>query len=177
MWMFPLFLAATILSPNPAPPTGQVGAFYFEALNQSQVWINLEPERLESGPNPIRLNVTVAFTGVRLDRAPRRVDVRAESIDGTFPMRIRQPILRFQRGVGAGMDLTAPGKTFQFIARCADCPLDTVIARMDFDALRQVAESDTVDIEALGFTLHLKPADRRSLRKFVDVVSNGVRIR
>jgi len=177
MWVFRVLLIATVLSPNSTPSLGQLGAYYFDTLNQSQVWINLEPQGLTPGPNPIRLNVTVAFTGLRLDRTPDVVDVRAESVDGTFPMRIRQPILRFQLGGGTEMDLTAPGKAFQFIPRCPDCPLDTVIARMAFDALRQIAESSTVSIGALGFTARLKSADLQSLRKFIDVVGNGVLIR
>ena len=48
---------------------------------------------------------------------------------------------------------------------------------MSFDALRSIAKSSTVGIDALGFAAHLKPADLQSLRKFIDVVGNGVRIR
>jgi hypothetical protein len=177
MWVFRVLLVATILSPNPSPSLGQLGAYYFETLNQSQIWINLEPQGSIPGPNPIRLNVTVAFTGRRLDHAPDVVDVRAESVNGTFPMRIRQPILRFQLGGGTEMDLTAPGKTFQFISRCPDCSADTVIARMPFDALRSISNLNTVGIDALGFTARLKPADLQSLRKFIDVVGDGVQIR
>jgi hypothetical protein len=46
-----------------------------------------------------------------------------------------------------------------------------------FDALRQIANSGIVGIDALGFTARLKPADLQSLRKFIDVFSDGVRIR
>jgi hypothetical protein len=177
MWVFRVLLVATVLSPNPTPSLGQLGAYYFETLNQSQIWINLEPQGSIPGPNPIRLNITVAFTGLRLDRAPDVVEVRAEPVHGTFPMRIRQPTLRFQLGGGTEMDLTAPGKTFHFISRCPDCQADMVIAPMPFDALRSIANSSTVGIDALGFAAHLKPADLQSLRKFIDVVGNGVRIR
>jgi len=48
---------------------------------------------------------------------------------------------------------------------------------MPFDALRSIANRNTVDIHALLFAARLKPADLQSLRKFVDVVGNGVRIR
>jgi hypothetical protein len=177
MWAFGVLLVITVLSQNSTPSLGQLGAYYFETLNQSQIWINLEPQGSMPGPNPIRLNITVAFTGLRLDRAPDVVEVRAESVAGTFPTTIRQPILRFQLGGGTAMDLTAPDKTFHFIARCPDCPADTVIARMPLDALRSIAHSSTVGIDALGFGAHLKPADLQSLRKFIDVVGNGVRIR
>jgi hypothetical protein len=177
MWAFGVLLAVTVLSQNSTPSLAQLGSFYFETLNQSQIWINFEPQGSIPGPNPIRLNFTVAFTGRRLDRVPDFVEVRAESMNSAFPMRIRQPILRFQLGGGTAMDLTAPGKTFHFIGGCLDCPADRVIARMPFDALRSIANSSTVGIDALGFTAHLKPADLPSLRKFIDVVGNGVQIR
>ena len=177
MWAYRVLLAVTILSPNPTPSLGQLGAYYFETLNQSQVWINLEPQGSIPGPNPVRLNITVAFSGRMLDRTPDAVEVRAESVDFAFLLRIRQPILRFQLGDSTTIDLTAPGKTFLFIGRCPDCPADTVVARMSFDALRSIAKSSTVGIDALGFAAHLKPADLQSLRKFIDVVGNGVRIR
>jgi hypothetical protein len=177
MRVFSVMLIATILSPNPNPSLGQLGAYYFETLNQSQVWINLEPQGIESGPNPIRLNFTVAFPGRLLDQAPDLLEVRAESVNSAFPTRIRQPILRFQLGGGAEMDLTAPGNAFHFISRCPDCPLDTVTARVRFDVLRQIVGSSTMGIDALGFSARLKPADLLSLRKFLDVISNGVRIR
>lgn len=177
MLVFRVMLIVTILSPNPNPSLGQLGAYYFDTLNQSQVWINLQPQGLESGPDPIRLNVTVAFPGRMLERVPDVVNVRAESMSSVFPMRIRQPVLRFQLGGGTEMDLTAPGNGFQFIARCPDCSLDTVIARVRLDALRQIVGSSTVSIDALGFSARLKPADLQSLRKFLDVIGNGVRIR
>jgi len=177
MRAFQILLAATVLSPNATPSLGQLGAHYFETLNQSQIWINLEPEGSIPGPNPIRLNITVAFTGRVLDRPPDVVEVRAESVGSAFPLQIRRPLLRFQPGGGNEMDLTAPGRTFQFIARCPECPADTVVARMPFAALRSIANSSTMEIDALGFAAHLNAADLQSLRKFIDVVGHGVRIR
>jgi hypothetical protein len=51
-----------------------------------------------------------------------------------------------------------------------------VIVHIIFDALSQIAQSSTVDMDALGFTVFLKPEDLQSLRKFIEVVSNGIRI-
>jgi len=107
---------------------------------------------------------------------PKTVEVRAESIDSAFPTRMRRPILRFQLEDGAEIDLTAAGKAFQFVSRCPECPLDMVIAHIDFDVLRQIAKSSALSIDALGFAARLKPADLESLRKFVAVVSQGLRI-
>jgi hypothetical protein len=137
---------------------------------------------LEPGPNPVVLNVTVAFPGRSQKHAPDAIEVRAEAMCTAYPDRMRQPILRFHLGGGTEMDLTAPGKEFQFFPNCVTnfhlgaIPSDDVIVHMTFDALRQVAQSNTVDIDALGFTVFLKPEDLQSLRKFIDVVSNGIRI-
>ena len=169
--------SVTIISPNLTPSLGQLGAYYFETGNQSQVWINLEPQGAEPGPNPFRLNITVAFPGTRLDRVPDAVDVRATSVYGAWATRVLQPVFRLQLEGGTKMDLTAPGKAFNFISSCLDCPLDTVTAQIAFDTLRQVAESKTVGIDALGFTARLKPADLQTLRGFVEIVTHGVQIR
>jgi hypothetical protein len=172
----------TILSQNLTPSLGRIGAFYFEGKDQSQVWINLAPQSLEPGPNPVVLNVTVSFPGRILKHAPDTIEVRAEAVCIAYPDRRRHPIVRFHLGGGTEMDLTAPGKEFQFFPNCLTKPFrgaipsDDVIVHITFDALSQIAQSSTVDIDALGFTVFLKPEDLQSLRKFIDVVSNGIRI-
>jgi hypothetical protein len=167
---------ATILPPNSNPSSGRLGAYYFETSNRSQVWIDLEPQLLEPGPHPVRLNFTVEFHSRRLDHAPGTVEVRAMSVGSAFPLRMRRPILRFHTGKGTELDLTAPGRTFRFFSSCLECPSDTVIAQIRFDALQRFAKSDSVDVDALGFTVRLKPTDLQTLHKFIDAVSNGVRI-
>jgi hypothetical protein len=57
------------------------------------------------------------------------------------------------------------------------CPADRVTARLPFNALGLIANANNVDINALGFTVRLKDADLQFLRKFIDVVGKGVRIR
>jgi hypothetical protein len=164
------------ISPNVSPSVGQVGAYYFDAGDQSQVWINLDLQ-MEPGLDPVRLNFTVSFQGTRLNSAPASVDVRASSYNSTFPNRIREPILRFRIGETEKMDLTAPGKEFHYFASCVDCPMDTVIAPIPFDKLRKVAQSKDVGVDALGFALRLKPGDLQSLRSFLETVSHGIQIR
>ena len=167
-----------VVSPNSAPSLGQIGAHYFDTLGESQVWMNLQPEGLEPGPDPIRLNITISFHGRRLEQAPDTAELRAESIGGTFPYRIRQPILRFDLKRGIELDLTAPGRAFEFTSSCQECLLDTVIARrVPFDIVRQIAVSNQVSVEALGFATRMSPANLLSLRRFVETVSDGVVIR
>ncbi len=48
MWVFDILLAGAVILPNPTPSLGQVGAYYFNALNQSQIWIDLEPEKVNT---------------------------------------------------------------------------------------------------------------------------------
>jgi hypothetical protein len=166
----------SILLPNPSPSFGRIGAFYFEVMDQSQVWIDLEPQNSEPGPNPVKLNFTVAFPGYEIEHAPDTVGIRAES-NSVFLQRIRQPILRLRAEDGSEVDLTAPGKTFQFVGRCQDCAADMIIARMPFSDLCRIAGSSSLTIEALGFAAHMRPEDIQSLRQYVQTVQGGIRLK
>ena len=123
------------------------------------------------------MNITVSFPGRSLEQAPADVGLRVESIAGTFPLRIRQPVFRIALDSGGLLDFTAPGKAFQFIARCPECAADTLTVRAPFKVVRDVAASRTATVEALGFSTRLKPADLTALRHFVDTVGKGVALR
>jgi hypothetical protein len=172
-----ILLFVVALPSNTAQPLGEIGAYFFETLKESQVWLNLEPQGLEDGPNPLRLNVTVFFPGNKLESAPDTAQLRVESIAGTFPFKIRQPIFGIDRDRGGELDLTGPAYSFQFISACEGCSLDTVIARVSFSVLRDIGASRTVVIRALGFSARIKPADLVVLRNYVDTLSQGVVIR
>ena len=165
-----------IILPNQKPSLGHIGAFYFEVMNQSQVWIDLEPQNSEPGPNPVKLNFTVAFPGHEIAHVPGIVQVRAEA-NLSFPHIIRQPILRFQFDDGSELDLTAPGRTFQFLSRCDGCFADMILASVPFSDLGRIARSRSLTIEALGFATHMKPADLQALREYMKTIQNGVRIK
>jgi hypothetical protein len=171
----------SVISPNRLPLLGQIGAFYFELMDETQVWVNLEPRNSESGPNPVRLNFTLVFPGREIEHEPDMVEVRAESYEATFPQITRRPILRFSLPDGSEVDLTGQGKTFLFAYHglCGvdeSCFPDTVNARMPFSDLCRIAASNSLKIEAVGFTLNMKPEDVRSLRRYVQTVQNGVRL-
>jgi hypothetical protein len=167
-----LLLAAVIPANNTQQPR-VLGAFYFDALDQSQVWMNLEPEGVEPGPPPVALNVTIAFPGRKLAAAPDVVTVRAQSNSLTFPTRLRQPVLHFRASDGRRYDLTAPGRTYEFTASCEQCPLDTLTTRMAFAELREIAASSGVTAEALGFQLRLSSADLAAIQRLIDAVGDG----
>jgi hypothetical protein len=167
-------LATVTLAANNLPATGQIGAFYFETAGSSQVWIRLEPQGLEHGPNPILLTVTASFQGKRLEREPDIVELRVESIAGTFPNRIRQRTFSLAIDNARRLDLTDPAHSFQFVSTCGDCPLDTVIARVPFGVLRDASASQTVTINALGFAARLNAADLVALGKYVAALRAGV---
>jgi hypothetical protein len=170
-------LLAAVLQTNANPKPGELGAFYFDALSQSQVWVTLSPESVEPGPSPVLLNVTVSFPGRRLEEPPKAAEIRATAISTAFPLRIRQPILRFETGDGRQYDLTAPGRVWQFVASCQECPLDTLTTRLAFEELREIARSSEVTMNALGFALRLKPSDVSALQTLIDAVSDGVTIK
>jgi hypothetical protein len=153
----------------------QIGAYYFEAFQKSEVWISLEPQGLQLGPNPLRLNVTASFPGRSIDHPPSVVELRAESIGGTFPNKVRQPAFRLDFDRGVELDLTDQAHSFQFVSSCAACQLDTVVARVPVAVLRDLATSRTL-IHALGFAVRFQPEDLMALRKLVDTLNQGVAI-
>jgi hypothetical protein len=112
--MFALYwiLATVTLAANNLPATGEIGAFYFETAGRSQMWIRLEPQGLEHGPNPILLTVTASFQGKRLEREPDIVELRVESIAGIFPHRIRQRT--FSLAIDTQRDWTSPIPRIRF---------------------------------------------------------------
>jgi hypothetical protein len=176
MLSWSLVLAA-VLQTNASPAPGQIGAFYFEALNESQVWVNLSPESVEPGPSPVLLNVTIRFPGRKSASAPTVADVRATSVNTAFPLRVRQPTLRLVTTDGREYDLAAPGRVSQFTASCDKCSLDTLTTRLAFDELREIARSPQVTLNALGFAMRLTPADLKTLVALIDAVADGATIK
>jgi hypothetical protein len=170
-------LLAAVLQTNASPAPGQIGAFYFDTLNESQVWVDLSPEGVEPGPPPVLLNVTIRFKGRRSPSAPTVADVRATSVHIAFPLRIRQPILRVATSDGREHDLTGPGRVFQFTASCEACQFDTLTTRLAFDELREIARSPQVTMNALGFEMRLTAADLTALGALIDAVDDGAAIK
>jgi hypothetical protein len=168
----------SIVATNTTPQLREIGANYFAPLKQSQVWMNVEPELSDSDPVPVMLNVTVVLPGLRLNQAPATVQVRAESICTAFPLRIRQPILRFVVTRTTTINLTGTGSTYQFVSHCSKKgPLDAIVADLPFDSLRQIAQATDVTVDALGFSLRLASADLAAWRVFVHTVEGGVTVR
>jgi len=167
-------LAAVTLAANNSPAADEIGAYYFETAGSSQVWIRFEPQGLERGPNPILLTVTASFPGRRLEREPDTVELRVQSIGGTFPNRIRQRAFSLVTDNATRLDLTDPAHSFQFVSTCSECPLDTVIARVPFGVFRDVSASRTVTINALGFAGRLDAADLEALGKYVAALREGL---
>ena len=170
-------LLAAVLQTNATPSGGQIGAFYFETSNESQVWVDLTPEIPEAGPPPVLLNITIRFKGRKSAATPAIADIRATSVSTAFPLRLRQPILRLTTADGHEYDLAGPGRVSRFTSGCEKCPPDTLTTRVAFDELREIAHSPQVRMNALGFEMRLTPADLKALGALIDAVSAGVTIR
>jgi len=160
---------------NATPKLREIGANYFEALKQSQIWINVEPELMEIGPAPVILNLTVAFAGFQLNDPPNSVAVRAQPrcFPIVFPERVREPLLRFLVNGSTKIDLTAVGATYQWIPSCSESQRDTVIAQVPVAVVRQIAEGGDVTVDALGFALRFTTADSVAWRLFLRTVEHG----
>jgi hypothetical protein len=165
-----------VVTANTNPRLREIGAAYFDTTKQSQVWVNVEMALPKPDPVPVLLNFTVMFAGLELRQAPAAVQIRAQAVATAFPFHVRQPILRFILPART-LDLTAAGSAFQFIPSSAGGPLDTVLAELPFDSLRQLAQAPEVTVNALGFSAHLGPSDRAALRTFTRTVNGGVIVR
>lgn len=163
---------------NATPALKEIGANYFEALKQSQIWVNIEPELMEIGPAPVLLNLTVAFPGFQLNHPPNSVAVRAQPrcFPKVFPERVRQPLLRFLVNGSTKIDLTAVSTTYQWIPTCSESQPDTVIAQVSVVMLRRIAEAKDVTVDALGFALRFTPADFVAWRLFLKTVEHGATV-
>ena len=172
-------LLSIVISTNTTPSRGQIGANYFESLNQSQIWIDLEPKNLESGANPIGLNVTASFAGRNLPAAPSFVNLRVQAYCAMYPMHIRLPIFRIQAD-GAELALNGEGGPLQISSGCSEenNTGQIIVARIPFSLLRQIAAARVVDIHAFGFAhTRLLPGDLRALGSFIGAVATGVTVR
>ena len=172
-------LLSIVIATNTTPLRGQIGANYFDSLNQSQIWINLEPKNLESSPNPIELNVTASFTGRNLPAAPSFLQLRVQAYCTMYPTHIRQPILTILAD-GAPLVLDGEGGPLQVSSECSDenNAGHFIVARISLSMLRQIVAARVVDIDAFGFAhTRLLPGDLRALGSFITAVSGGVTVK
>jgi Raf kinase inhibitor-like YbhB/YbcL family protein len=63
MWLLrvPLVIIS-VISSNLTLFPGWIGAFHSDAMNRSQVWISIEPQGVEPGPNPVALTLTAPLS-------------------------------------------------------------------------------------------------------------------
>lgn len=175
-------LLASVIITNMMPALGQIGAYFFDALTQSQVWINVQPQNLEPGPPPIELNVTVSFPGRRLVGAPAAVDLRVSAYCLAFPTRIRQPLMSVIID-GTPLRVAEPGRPFQTISVCGEDggtiggTTDVIVARIPFATFRRIASAADVELHALGFDTRLRSSDLQALQSLVTAVADGVTVR
>jgi hypothetical protein len=170
-------LFATVIATNITPAPGQIGANYFDSLNQSQVWINVEPTSLEPGANTIQLNATVAFPGHILPAAPLTVDLRAEAYCFAAPMRVRMPVFTLKvDGVAWRLDRDLP---LQLSASCGHDvgTTDVIVGRLSFAEFRAMTMAREVTVHALGFDARLDASHLRALATFAEAVAAGVTVK
>jgi hypothetical protein len=195
-----LFAAASVItiahagaqSPRPVelaahqfPAFREIGAFYFDGLDESQVWVNLEPAHVDGPPDPIIFNITVRFPGTRLTREPATVGFRPQvrCIPAVYPTRPRLPVFTLRIDSSPRIDLSPDGKTSFFMPSCGgdnaglNQTWDTVSATVPFAMLRQLVSAKTVTVEAIGFTVRLTPEDFEAARALVRAVEHGVTVK
>lgn len=171
-----LLLLLAVLHANPSPQPRQLGAFYFNGIDQSQVWVDLDPQPADRSAPPVRMNFTVRFKGRELDGPPKAVTIRVASNPLAAPTRIRLPILQLHLADDTVLNLTAPGATYQFTASCENCSADTLAVDVPFADIERLTRSSVVLVDALGFELRLLPEDMAAIRSLTDAVRNGASV-
>jgi hypothetical protein len=170
-----LFVA--VVTTNIAPMPGEIGANYFDSLNQSQVWINVDPASVEPGASPISLNATVSFPGRTLSAQPVSVDLRVEAYCFAAPTRVRVPTFTLDvDGVAWRLDRDLP---LQLSAACGHDlgTTDVIVGRLSFAEFRSMTIARQVTIHALGFDARLDSPHLRALGTFADAVAAGVTVK
>ena len=174
MWL--AVLLAAQLHVNATPQPRELGAFYFNALEQSQVWVELAARPAGGGDSPVRINVTVKFRGRELPGAPKIATIRASSNIFVAPLHVTIPVLTFHLADDTVLNLTGPGSVFAFTANCDNCAADTLVTDVPFSVVEQMSASSVILVEALGFSVRLVPEDVAAIRKLVDAVRDGVKV-
>ena len=175
--MRPALLFAVVITTNITPAPGQIGANYFDSLNQSQVWINIDPTSVEPGTSPIELNATVAFPGRTLPAAPLSVDLRVQAYCFAAPMRVRMPVFTLDvDGVAWRLDRDLP---LQLSSACGHDvgTTDVIVGRLSFAEFRAMTMARTVTVHGLGFDARLDAPHLRALGMFAEAVAAGVTVK
>ncbi|HMD37301.1 MAG TPA: hypothetical protein VKH42_20135 [Vicinamibacterales bacterium] len=176
----------TELAPRQFPAFREIGAFYFEGLEETQVWVNLEPAHVEGAPDPIIFNVTVKFPGTRLGREPATVQFRPQvrCIPQVYPTRARLPVFKLTIDSTPMIDLSPDGTTSFFLPSCGGVnnpevnqTWDTVSTMVPFATLRRMASAKAVIVDAIGFTVRLTPEDFAALNALIKTVEHGVTVK
>jgi hypothetical protein len=172
MWLVAVFLAAVVHS-NVNPRPRKLGAVYFNGPNESQIWVDLDPQPTAGGDAPVRLNVTIKFRGRELHDAPKTATLRVSSNSLVAPMHIRLPVLTLHLADDTVLDLTGPGSVYTFTSSCQKCASDTLLVEVPFSDLERMTESSVILVNALGFEGRLVPEDVAAIRTLMEAVRGG----
>jgi hypothetical protein len=176
MWLAVLLAAVVHSNVNPLPRT--LGAFYFNGPDESQIWMEVDPQPPGGGDAPVRLNVTIRSRGRELRGTPKIATLRVSSTSPLVaPTHIRLPVLTFHLADDTVLDLTAPGTVYGFTASCEQCSSDTLTADVPFSVLDTMTRSSVILVNAMGFEGRLMPQDVAAIRTLVDAVKDGATVK
>ena len=175
MWL--AVLLAAVVHANVHPMPRQLGAFYFNSPDESQIWVDLDPQPTGGGEAPVRLNFTIKFRGRELDTTPAHATIRVTSNSFVAPTHIRLPVLTLHLADDTVIDLTGPGSVYSFTASCHTCPSDTLVTDIPFTVLEQMTASSVIVVNTLGFDGKLVSEDVAAMRRLVAAVKDGATVK
>jgi hypothetical protein len=159
-----LVAAATVFAePAPPPRDGDIGVMYWEAFDQTEVWLTLEPRSPAGEKLPTSLALSATFTGRRPSPPPARVEVRAHVNALWAPT----PELRLVMD-GRKLEFQAPGPSpvYDGSAGPGSSTLTGMTGTIDVATLERMAAAHTLGGNALRLEFALDAAQRAAIGRF-----------
>lgn len=145
------------------PRDGDIRVVYLEALNQTEVWLTLEPKSAVGKPAPPGMNLTFThqFAGKRPVIRPADIVVRA------YVGLLWAPQVEFWLALDRSA-IMAPAP--EVVSASGDGGMSHLQMTITIEMLRKIAHAKRVEGNALGLEFELSDSQRRALRVFLDKV-------
>jgi hypothetical protein len=156
-----LAAASAFAQTLPPPRDGDIRVMYYEALDQTEVWLTLEPRSPAGEKLPVSLDVTAIYPGRHPVAPLARVEVRAHVGQLWAP----QPGLRL---VADGKDLAfePPGPSPVYAGPLGGSTLTGVTGAVSLPTLERMAAAHKLGGNALRLEFALDGAQRAAVGRF-----------
>ena len=158
-----LAAASAFAQTLPPPQDGDIRVMYFEALDQTEVWLTLEPQSPAGEKLPILLALSATFSGRHPAAPPLHLEVRAHVERLWAPT----PELRLVAdGQGLAFEPPGPAPVYAGSLDGASSTLTGVTGPISVTTLERMARARTLGGNALRLDFALDAAQRAAIGRF-----------